>query len=95
MLDQILENMAKAMEADNLWDSEAYAIKAINFINNDNNKVNPERKEELLSWLNSVVSITQQEDKRRKEIERVMKEQESFKNNLIEQIVNFKPNKEN
>jgi len=74
-VDQLLEKMLDAIEADNLWDTEAYAQMVLDRIE----EVNEESRSGVRLHMENMIQTCQAEAKRRKE-----------KSSLIEQIVNFR-----
>jgi hypothetical protein len=81
-INDILAKMLEAIESDNLWDSEAYAEMALEHINSGKPILNHD-KDELVEHLNSVIEVARETAKK-------IKEAEKKKENLIDQIVNFK-----
>lgn len=75
-LDEMLSKMFEAMEAENYWDTEAYATMALDYINAGKPISFPDSKDELIGLLNEVCEMASQIQK--------------FKNDLIEEIVSFK-----
>jgi hypothetical protein len=74
-VDKILEHMLDAIEANNHWDTEAYAQMALDRIE----EVNEGERDALRSHLESVIAGAQEELRKEREKER-----------LIEEIVNFR-----
>jgi hypothetical protein len=74
-VDKLLEHLLDAIEAENLWDTEAYAQMVLDRIE----EVNEESREGVRLHMENLVERSQAEAKRLKE-----------KEDLINQIVNFR-----
>lgn len=88
-LDALLENLENAVSSENLWDSSAYASQILEYV--EANGMNPDLPEDLTTGLLRTVTDIRDTAERMMtlEKEKAQSDQE-FKDNLIDEIVNFK-----